>query len=492
MEELKNFFLKNTSAKQTVTKNVFWLFSSEIISRFLKIILVIYAARILGAGGWGIFSYAISIGALLMTFSDLGIGNLITREASQKKEGYKPFISAAFFIKGIVLSVSVLLVIFLSPLISHVPEAVMLFPAVAILLFFDSLRNLGFSINRAFEKMEREVIVMIITNVIILALGVFMLAVKPVPKSLAVAYALGSAAGFVAIFIIIKKEVAGLWSPIDWELIKTVFRTTLPLIFITLIGSIMSNVDIYMLGIWKTPGDIGLYAAAQRAQQFILIFPSMIATATFPLFSRLANTDREKSREVLEKTLSFTMLIGIPVAVGGAILSGNIISLAFGQEYIASIPVLRIFMIMLLVSFPLILLSNAIFAYDRQKETAFAYMSGVMANVLLNFILIPRLGAEGAALATLTSTAIITLLIWKKMKEVNYFKILPKLKNILAASAVMACSVVLFRYIGINAIINTVVSSFVYFGMLFLLKEQTVRDIREIIRGGLNGGGILG
>ncbi len=481
MERLKNFFLRNTSDKQTVTKNAFWLFSSEILSRLFKIILVIYAARTLGASGWGIFSYAVSIGTLLMTFSDLGIGNLITREAAQKKYGYKPFISTAFFIKGIALSLSVLLVIFFSPLISHVPEAKTLFPVIAALLLFDSLRNFGFSINRAFEKMEKETIVMTIVNIIILALGVLLLEINPVPESLAIAYAVGSAAGFIAIFIMIKNEIAGLWSKIDRSLIKSVFRTTFPLILITLFGTIISNTDIYMLGIWKTPGEIGLYASAQRIQQFILIFPSMIATASFPLFSRLAETDREKSRSVLEKILSFTMLIGIPAAIGGAILAGNIVSIALGQEYLGSISSLRIFMIMLFVSFPLVLLSNAVFAYDKQKETASAYIAGVIANILLNFIFIPKYGAGGAALATLISTSVITLIIWEKMKKINYFEILPKLKNIFAASALMVCSVLLLRYLGINAIINAVVSFFIYFGILYIFKESALRDVREIV-----------
>ena len=45
----------------------------------------------------------------------------------------------------------------------------------------------------------------------------------------------------------------------------------------------MGNTDIFMLGIWKDSTEIGLYSSAQRIQQFIIMIPSMFATATFPL-----------------------------------------------------------------------------------------------------------------------------------------------------------------------------------------------------------------
>ena len=85
MEKLKTFFLRNTNTGQTIIKNTFWLFSSEISGRLLKMGLIIYAARVLGSSGWGVFSYAISVASLLTMFADIGISDLIIREITQKK-----------------------------------------------------------------------------------------------------------------------------------------------------------------------------------------------------------------------------------------------------------------------------------------------------------------------------------------------------------------------------------------------------------------------
>ncbi|MEK9181590.1 MAG: flippase, partial [Patescibacteria group bacterium] len=467
--------------KQTVAKNIFWLFLSETSGRLLKMGLIVYAARVLGSSGWGLFSYAISIASLLTIFADIGISDLVVREITQKKEGHQTFISTALLLKIIVLIISTILVIFISPFISHIPQANSLFFLVALILFFDSMRELGLSINRASEKMERDMVVKVTTNAAIFFLGVMLLKIKLAPESIALAYAIGSTIGFVTIFIIIRKDLKKLLSKIDIKIFKLIIKTTWPFVFITLIGTIMGNIDIYMLGIWKNAGEIGLYASVQRIQQFIMIAPSTIGVAVFPLMSRLANTDKEQFRTTLEKTLSLIMLIGIPTSLGGVILADQLIPLIFGHDYSGAIPIMRIIMLMLLISFPLVLLSNAIFAHNKQKKLAPAYTFGILANILFNLLLIPKFGAVGAALATLVSTTIITIVIWRKLKIINYFEVMPKLKKSFFATLVMIFSIFIIKYLEVGVVLNIIVSAIIYFSTLLLQKESIFKDLKEMI-----------
>src|SRR3989344_3399907 len=481
MEKLKTFFLRNTNTGQTIIKNTFWLFSSEISGRLLKMGLIIHAARVLGSTGWGIFSYAISISSLLMIFADIGISDLVLREITQKKEGHRTFISTALLLKIIMLAISTLLVIFISPFISHIPQAQSLFFLVALILFFDSLRELGLSINRASEKMERDMVVKVTTNAAIFIFGVIFLKIKLVPESIALAYAIGSAIGFISIAIIIRKDLKTFLSKIDTRIFKLIIKTTWPFVFITLIGVIMGNIDIYMLGIWKNAGEIGLYASVQRIQQFIMIIPSTMAVAIFPLMSRLANSDNTQFRTTLEKTLSLIMFAGIPISLGGIILADQLIPLIFGQDYLGAIPILRVLMLMLLSSFPLVLLSNAIFAYNRQKNLAPAYLLGIFANILFNLLLIPEFGAVGSTIATLASTATITIFIWRKLKRISNFEIIPRLKKSFVATIIMIFFIFTLKYFGVHVVLNIIISSIIYFSVLLLLKESIFKDIKEIV-----------
>ncbi len=481
MEKLKNFFFLNSSDRQTIIKNTFWLFLGEASGRLLKMFLVVYAARQLGTEGWGIFSYAISIASLLMIFADIGIDNLIIREISQKKEGHKIFISAALLIKTAILLLSILLVIFVSPHISSIPEAVGLFSIVAVILFFDVIRNSGFAINRVLEKMERETIIKVVMNSVILVLGIALIKTDPSPMSLAVSYAIGSIIGALLIAGVVRKVVAPFVTKINKETFKVVLGTTLPFAILALVGSIMANTDVFMLGIWKTPEDIGVYAAAQRFYQFLIMLPSMIATAMFPLMSRLAHKENQKFKIVLEKALFVLAVIGMPIALGGIVLTNQIVLLVFGQAYAEAIPVLYIFMIMLLVTLPMTLLINSIFVYNQQRKLVNANIFGVLGNVLLNFLLIPKFGATGAAVATLISTVMIMYVLCREMKKINNFEIWPSIKNVLLPTALMLFITIALKSLGIKVALNIIISAAAYFAVFLFLGKKTLSEFKEIV-----------
>lgn len=481
MEKLRSFFFENQTIKQTLFKNSFWLFASEGAARLLKLALIVYAARMLGASGWGVFSYAVSIGALLMIFSDMGINNLLIREMSQKKDGFQNLISTMLLLKVSILSISAMLVIFISPIISNIPEAAALFPAIAVIFFFDTMREIGLTMNRALEKMERDMVVKTVTNTLILGLGILFLKINASPQSVALAYALGSALGFATIAFMMRKHIKEFLGTWDKKLVGTIIHTAWPFVFITFLGAIMGNTDIYMLGIWKDSAEIGLYASIQRIQNFIVLIPSTIAVATLPLMSRLIVTDQSQFRMVLEKTLALIMLIGLPIALGGMTLAGQIIPSVFGQDYVGAIPVMQIFMLMLLASFPLLLLSNTIFTHNKQRELVPAYLFGILANIVLNFLLIPRLGAVGASVATLASTALIAAIIFKKLRAINYFEVIPKLKIAFFATLVMILGTLLLKHFGVNFIVNIGISAVVYLGALFLLEEPIVGELKEFM-----------
>jgi len=85
----KSFFLENLGVKQTIFKNTFWLAVAEGVTRLLKLALLIYVARILGATEYGKFNFALAFVGLFAIFADLGLSQITTREFSREKEKEK-------------------------------------------------------------------------------------------------------------------------------------------------------------------------------------------------------------------------------------------------------------------------------------------------------------------------------------------------------------------------------------------------------------------
>ena len=209
LKKVKALLFHNTSFRQTVAKNTFWLGVSNIGGRLLRAIIIIYAARVLGAEGWGAFSYAITFVAFLTIFTDSGINAIVTREAAKgtSREEQDELLGTALRLKLVLLALGVILVIFLGPILTKVESAIPLLPIVSLVLIFDTLREFGFSVIRARERMEWEAMLFLFTNLALVGFGFFFLLIRPSALGFTYAYTLGTGLGMAATFIFLRRDL---------------------------------------------------------------------------------------------------------------------------------------------------------------------------------------------------------------------------------------------------------------------------------------------
>ena len=84
--DIKELLLENKTIKQTLFKNTFWLGVGTGTGKFLKLILTIYIARILGAAEYGKLTFALAFISVFLLFADLGLDEIVVREFSRQKE----------------------------------------------------------------------------------------------------------------------------------------------------------------------------------------------------------------------------------------------------------------------------------------------------------------------------------------------------------------------------------------------------------------------
>ncbi len=470
-----------TSLKQTLLKNTFWLTAGTIVSRIIRAVLIIYAARILGADGYGVISYALSLAAFFGIFTDIGLSSLLTRESAKNPDKISAYLSTTFYLKLAMLAATVVIMIIASPLFTKTAGAIPLIPVMAVLLVFDSLRTFGFSITRAKNKMEWEAGLTIATDVFITGLGLITLLNAPRPMPLAYAYTASAGLGFLLVFFVLRNQLKGLLTRFDKALVKPIMTKAWPFAVMGLLGGFMINIDMIIIGIFRSAGELGLYAAAQRPIQLLYLFPSLLAASVFPILSKLVHENHfEAVKRVMEKSITAALAAALPLTVGGIIIARPLINLFFGAEYNDATFTFQLLLTTVLLVFPGTIIGNVIFACDKQKIFIISTGIGATTNVVLDLILIPAYGISGSAIATIISQILVNFINWSYLKKINDFATLPHIFKISLATSAMGIATFTLLSLGLNVILNMVISGLIFGGALYLLKEPLLRIITEL------------
>ncbi len=475
VDKLKSFFLENKTLTQTVAKNTAWLTISTVISRGIRALLILYAARILGTEGYGIFSYAMSLAAFFGIFSDIGLSSLLTREVVKQPEKVSSYISTTFFIKLAILFSTLIIALIFAPMTITVIEVKTLIPLAMFLLIFDNFRSFGFSITRAQNKMEIEAILSTLTDVLIVGISMTILFLNPSAWWLSLAYVVGSGLGTGIVFWTIRKNLTGITKSFDKTLVKPILSSAWPFAIMSVLGAFMINVDTIIIGWFSSAHELGLYSAAQRVPLLLYVVATLFASSIFPIFSRLVHTgETSKIKELMEVSLKSIMMVAFPLAIGGMLLAKPITELIFGSAYEQAWPTLSLLMLTIILVFPGVLISNAIFAYDKQKSFIFSTGIGAGVNVILDLILIPIYGIIGSVVATLSAQLLVNGINLRTLKNILFFS-LSGFGKMFLSSLGMGLVVFYCNINGLHVLPNIFFGGLIYLILLIIFKEPLLQ-----------------
>lgn len=424
---IKDFLFKNTSDKQTVIKNTIWLTISEFGSRLLKLVLFAYSARILSTHEWGTFSYVLALMGIFSILSDMGINTITTREVSKNTSEKQQYIATGFFIK-ILLSFFGVTSLILAGVFIQNESFTNLIPVICIFLFLDSIREYGFAVIRAFEKMEQEAKTKLFSNFFLVLSAVLLLTYTTNAKGLFIAYITATVVGLL--FLISEKKALAIQikKHINVRLIPSMIKEAWPIGLVAMLTVFFLTIDTIILGFFRDSTEIAYYSAAQKSLQLLALLPSIIITALIPLLTRLTKTEKGITN-IFSRSISVAYLIITPIIILVIVFAYPIINILFGKEYLQAAPLLQITSISVLASIISTFMINALISYGKQKQTILFASVGAVSNIILSLLLIPRAGMYGAAISFVTTQIIMSVFMLIYTRKNPVIKITLNLKK---------------------------------------------------------------
>lgn len=462
---------------QSVLKNSVAVFVFQIVSRGAAFLAFVMLARMLGVVAIGNFVYILSLCALLNLFVEFGTNQFLVKQVASGGEA----VQANAILNILLLKFSQFVIGILLLLAIEHKELVTEFTFLNLTLcyvIFEGIAQIGISIlygNKQFVKANAFTFSYeIARSVLLLAFLFFTKDLRFVPVIYilcAFTYAL------VIFFFVLRKSFSfkGLLSRRDTYKISllTYYKHTYLFFVAAIAYQLYFRVDMILLKRLSTPLELGIYSTAYKFFEVFLFVPAILSGIIFPTVAGFYHKNQiGQMKEYVKRFQTQGVVLISSLVLLIILFSDLIITVFFGKSFSGSVQIMQIlFLTSFLYCFnfiyPVLLNSTG-----NEKSSIYVFATGFVVNFILNYFLQPHYGAKAAALITLFSECIVTVLYYVYLRKKSLDVVNGR------ALALTVCCIVLssIRIMSVAIAGNLLVSLLVFFVFLaivfFFFKKE--------------------
>lgn len=406
---LNNRFFKNTS----------WIVGANIVQMILSFIIGMISARYLGPSNYGVINYVAAIVAFFTSIASLGMEGILVNEFTNDK-----------YSDGEILGTSLLMGL-MSSFLSSIVIIVLVgrlkqWDTIMVIVAFLQSMTLIFKAFNVFDYWFQSKLLSKYPSVIKCISYIIMSGYKIIllitDKSVEwFAFSLGIDTLFIAIGLVICYfKVSDDKLKFNKKIIKPIFKQSTPFIISGLISVIYTQMDKIMIEqILCDSKQTGLYSAALTVCNTWLFLPQAFITSARPVILTMKHNQDIRYLKRLKQLYCFVIWGCVIVATIITFFAPLVIYILYGKEYLKSAETLRI--VIWYTVFSMIGTARGIWILcEKKNKYVWKYLVvGSVINIILNAWLIPIMGVNGAAIATVIAqltSAILAPLLYKETR----------------------------------------------------------------------------
>lgn len=391
-------------------KNAGWIIGEQVFQMAISLIVGVLSARYLGPSNYGALNYTASFVNFILSIATLGMEGVIIKKMIMRPDDEGSYLGSCMVLR-LISSILSSLAIFIVVVLLNPDDRLkwVLVSVQSFQLLFRSFQILDSWFQRHLKSRYVSIGKMI-ACLIVSAYKIFLLATRKSIVWFALSNSLTDVIVAIMLYVFYRSENG---QRLTFERNKgfEVLSESYHFILSGLMAATYSQMDRIMLGSMLSDFDVGLYTTATVICGMWIFVPNAIINSFRPRIIELKKEGKENQYILrLEQLYAFIIWLCIFVSIIVCLLGRVVISILYGDAYIGAVSALRI--AIWYETFAMIGTARGIWILceDKNKYVKYYLGIGAIVNLILNWIMIPLWGINGAAIATLI-TQIITSLI---------------------------------------------------------------------------------
>ena len=462
--------------RKSITSNYIYNLAYQLILILIPLFTTPYLTRVLGAKNLGIYSYTYSIVTIFFILSTLGIHTYGQREIAYVQDDRKK-VSKLFWELFCIKILSTIFAAILLLIFIYITSDYSIYYKIFLIYVIANLFDITW-LYQGIEDFKNVTIRNIIVKFLYL-ISIFIFIRKNTDLRIYILlFSLSTLFTNISFWINLNKivnkiEIKSLNLKKHFKLIISFFIPQIAALIYTVLDKTMIGIIVPNIS------NVSFYEQASYIDKTIL---TLITTMGTVMISRVSYSFEKKDysliKEYMIKVINFVWLFGCALSFGVCAIIRNVVPWFYGSEYIPVIPlVYTMSSLIIIVGLNNIIGVQFLASTKQQNKYIISVLSGAFFNFILNLILIPKMGAVGAAIASVIAELFILLLeLYFVRNFITIFDILKlSVKYIIFGIIMFIITYLSGNILGAtiySTILQIIVGIFTYLILLILSKDE--------------------
>ncbi len=397
--------------RNKTVKNAGYLIVGKVIQMAFALVISLLTARYLGPSNYGLINYASAYTGFAAAVCTLGINNVLVKEFIDHPGDEGMVIGTTLGLRAISSLLSALAIAAITFVVDADEPTTKL---VVVLASVGVIFQISETFNYWFQSRLESKVTAIATLVAYLISSAYKVYLLIAGRSVEF-FVLVSSLDYLCLGIILLSQYKKRTNSairFSWNYGKNLLGKSYHFIFSGLMISIYAQTDKLMLKHMIGQTENGYYATAVAVCGMWCFILSAVIDSVYPSIMEAAKVNNEtlfRKRNV--QLYAIVFYLSAFASLCFTVLARPVILILYGESYLPAAAPLRIITWYTAFSYLGVARNAWVVAKDRQKYLFRIYAASALANVVLNYLLIPSLGASGAAVASLAAQVFTTLIV---------------------------------------------------------------------------------